>query len=978
MPATLLKTKLYIPPARPRVVTRPHLIRQLNEGLHRKLTLVSAPPGFGKTTLLSEWAHQKDEGRNKNDEGSPQGADAKSQNDESRNIHPSSFNIHPSKIAWVSLDEHDNDPVRFWTYVISSLDMVQPDIGADALALLQEPQAPPIEEILTALINSAAETEDKLALVLDDYHIIENKQIHQALTFLTEHLPPQIHVLITSRSDPPLPLNRLRVRNQLTELRDNDLRFTPAEAAIFLRQIMALDISAEEMSALESRTEGWIAGLQLAALSMQGRRDTQDFVRAFTGSHRYIIDYLAEEVLVQQPAHIRTFLLHTSVLGRLCGPLCDAILDKPPKIQPNGGHGISYAISPSSAASPTASSQEILEYLEQANLFLVPLDDNRRWYRYHHLFADFLREYLRQTTDKETVAHIHRLASRWYAANSSVSEAINHALAAGDADNAVHLIERSIIALLTAGEMIIVQNWLASLPDEIIRARPRLGLGLGWAKIVIGRVKSVVPIVDAAEKALSALDASSPETSQGWTEDEIQSMWGEAATMRAMYFGTQGRAAEAIELCEQALEKLPGDSPIVRSIIMTTLGNSYEMLGDLDKAGEALIEAAAISRGNDNIIIALTATSTLARLEEDQGNLYRAAEFYQQSIDFIEQRVQKRGKPFPGARWAFIEMAELYREWNDLEEAKRYLTTSLEMKKQVKMMGSNLAIAYLILARIRQAEGDSNGAMTAIQQAKQLLEKDMVTAPWINAVEARLWLAQGNLPAAVQWAQSCNLPLDNEFNYGHVPHYIQYPGEFSTLARVYIAQECFEDALNLLNRMYNEVEGLRRNGRLLEILMLQALTLYAQGNTEPALPLLAQAVALAEPGGYVRTFVDEGAPLAYLLQQVKSRGLASNPAYVDKLLAAFKTGEGDTPGVKPTYPIVRQPARPPQPLIEPLSRRELEVLQLVAEGLSNREIAEKLYITVGTAKTHTINIYRKLDVRSRTQAVAKAQELGVL
>ncbi|MCG3208959.1 MAG: HTH-type transcriptional regulator MalT [Anaerolineae bacterium] len=944
MPATLLKTKLYIPPARPRLVGRPHLVRQLDDGLQRKLTLISAPPGFGKTTLLSAWA----------------------------NMHQQQA----ARVAWFSVDQNDNDPVRFWHYAIAALDMAQPNVGADALSLLTEPQAPPIEEILTVLINAMAGSADKLVLVLDDYHLIESDQIHHGLTFFLDHLPPQLHLMITSRSDPPLPLTRLRVRNQLVELRDADLRFTPAEAAIFLNQIMNLELSPDEMAALEGRTEGWIAGLQLAALSMQGRSDAPSFVKAFTGSHRYIIDYLAEEVLAQQPSHIRTFLLHTSILNRLNGPLCDAMLGRT-----NG-----LATGPATAGSqavpgPGAASQEILEYLDQANLFVIPLDSHRRWYRYHHLFADFLSAHLRQTVDPGLQIELHRRACRWYASQGFTSEAINHALDAGDTTEAMRLIESVIIDLLVGGEVVIVSGWLDRLPEALILERPRLGLGKGWSAVMLFQWDEVDKYLTAAETVLAGMDVNDPDRSQGWDARAIENMQGEAAAMRAMLVGSQkNRTEEAVALCEQALEKLPTDTPnsaTARSIIYMTLGNGYEALGKLDQASAALEQALAISLPTNKIIISLTVLSNLARLQEEQGKLQRAAEYYSRAINLVEQKNAEQASPFPAARWTYIELAELNREWNNLEEAKRLLTIAVDLKQQVNILGGNLAIAYLVLARILQAEGDIAGALDAIQQATELTSPTSPVMLWVAAVQARLWLAQGNLAAAAQWGQTSTLLLDNLLD-SRIDHHFHLPGEYLTLARIFMAQEQFEPAEQIIDRLKTAAQATGRNGRLVEIFIVEALLRQAQGDIEAALSTLAGAVALAEPGGFVRIFADEGRAMANLLQQLKNRAVGLNPRYLDKLIGACL----NLP--QPEAPAPAGPAlAPPKPaaqslLIEPLSDRELEVLQLVAEGYSNREIAEKLFITVGTAKTHTINIYRKLDVNSRTQAVARAQEMDLI
>lgn len=946
MPATLLKTKLYIPPVRPRLVDRPHLVRRLNEGLHRKLTLISAPPGFGKTTLVSEWAYKQQQAER-------------------------------VSVAWLSLDDNDNDPVRFWNYAIAALDMAQPGLGSDALSLLTEPQAPPIEEILTVLINAGAGISKKLVLVLDDYHIIETDPIHHALAFFLDHLPPQLQVMMTSRSDPPLPLTRLRVRNQLTELRDTDLRFTPAEAAIFLNQVMNLELSSQDMAALESRTEGWVAGLQLAALSMQGRDDSQRFVRAFTGSHRYIIDYLAEEVLAQQPAHIRTFLLHTSILDRLNGSLCDAVLGK--QSSPTNG---SSPLNGPHAPGAGASGQEILEYLDQANLFVIPLDEHRRWYRYHHLFADFLNAHLRQTVSADKLTTLHRRASHWYAEQGLLTDAVNHALDAGDSTEAIRLIESVIIDLLAGGEVMLVSGWLDKLPESVVLQRPRLSLGRGWASVILFQWDRVEEYLVAAEEALSRLNPSDPERSQGWDARAIQNMQGEAAALRAMLVGSQQfKAAEAADLCKKALEKLPADTPnsaTVRSIIYMTLGNAYEALGDLTQSAVAFENALEISLPASHTVISLTTLSNLARLQEEQGKLHAAADIYRQAIDLIEQKTRERSMPFPGGRWTYIELAELHREWNKLDEAKRLLTIAVEMKQQINMLGGTLAVANLVLARILQAEGDIGGALQTIEQAREQLRPGAPISMWVDAVQARLWLSQGNLAAAVNWAQTSKLALDYPLDI-KADHHFQLPGEYLTLARIYLAQEQFEKSQAIIKQIKAGTQATGRYGRLVEILAVEALLHQASGDIETALSTLMEALSLAEKGGYIRTFADEGKPMAQLLQQLKNRAVGLNAGYIDSLIAACLNQPApalavaaDTPG-----PAVQKAGAVTQ-LIEPLSDRELEVLHLVAEGLSNREIAEKLYITVGTAKTHTINIYRKLDVNSRTQAVARAQDMGLI
>jgi LuxR family maltose regulon positive regulatory protein len=959
----LLTTKLHIPRPRSHLISRPRLTTRLDEGLRdgTRLTLISAPPGFGKTTLLSEWIYQYQNGQ-------PQ--------DEKKKTHPSSFTPalategsagasipHPSNVAWVSLDEYDNDPVRFWSYVITGMDNIQAGLGQDSMAMLQSPQAPPIETTLTHLLNAVAAVPQNCVLILDDYHLIKLEVIHQALSFLLDHLPPHMHLIMTSRIDPPLPLTRLRVRGQLTELREAELRFTLPEALAFFNQMMGLNLSPADVIALEERTEGWIAGLQLAALSMQGLTDASDFVRAFTGSHRYVIDYLAEEVLARQPAHIQQFLLQTSILDRFHGKLCDAVLDIGNNKQPPAKELISTALAPDS----TASSQKILEYLEQANLFLIPLDGERRWYRYHHLFADFLQVHLQQKVIQPELAALHRRASDWYAANGFLAEAIGHALSAGDPELAAELIEQVIINMLIDGEVITVIDWLAALPESMIRSRPRLSLGQAWAMIITTHWDQVEQLVQAAEQVLSAAET----TNQQSADPVARGLWGEIAGVRAMLLGAQGQADQAIELCQQALARLPADNLIVRSIITMNLGNAYELAGNLAMAGQTLTEAINLARAADNLIIVLTASTNLSNVYEERGQLYQAIEVCRQALTLVDRKAAVSGRPSPVAKWAYLRLAEILREQNQFEAAKQYLTIALELEPVLIVPGGSSSIGKLILARILQAQGDHVGANEAIQQAVEA-GKNLPpgAALWPTAIQARLWLAQGRLDSAVHWAETCALPLDENFDYSN------YPGEYAILVRIMLAQGQFENAQALLRRMQSAAEAAGRSGRLVEILLLQALALFWQGKPDQALSPFVRSLTLAEPGGYGRTFIDEGAPVAQLLQLVKTRGLAPAEGYVDALLAVFPA---EMQALTATQETKTHPSSLSfQPLIEPLSERELEVLRLVAAGLSNQEIADKLVIAEGTVKKHLHNIFGKLDVRSRTQAVMRATELQLL
>ncbi len=988
MSTPILTTKLYIPPTRPELVSRPRLIERLNEGLGqnqgfgRKLTLISAPAGFGKTTLVSSWIYDLESdvaGTGKIVNPKPVLSDSRN------NLSTVEVSKIQNRVAWLSLDDADNDPTRFLVYFIAALQQIDPDIGQAAQGMLLSPPVanatavanattPPAETLMTTLINDIAtiSIDTRCVLVLDDYHAIATSAIHDALTFLLDHLPPQMHLVITSRVDPPLPLARLRGRGQLTELRADDLRFTAQEAVTFLNEVMGLNLSTGNVQALETHTEGWITGLQLAALALQaplsqGRSDIESFIANFTGSHRYILDYLIEEVLSRQPENMQKFLLQTSILDRLCGPLCDAVVGR----LESDDQATDNLQKRSVRSVPVSNlqSQEVLEYLEQTNLFIIPLDDERRWYRYHHLFAHSLQEHLRRTVDEEELVMLHRRASTWYAHNELPVEAVNHALAAGDFEQATQLIEQLALAMLTHGEVGTVLSWLQALPEELIHSRPRFSLARAWAMIITDEWEQVEPLLQEAERSLAEGGTGRVENRQNQNEAEVQGMWGEVAAIRAMIANNQGDAAQAIELSRQALERLPEDNLTVRSVITMNLGNAYQSAGNLAQAGQVLAEAVAMAQAAGNLITVLSAaSSSLALLQEEQGHLHQAAQTYRQALQSVEQWTEERGQSrptFPTTGWAYLGLAEVLREQNDLEAAKRYLTIGLQLGQQGNMLGL-MEVGHIIQARILQAQGDAVGAIEAIRQAERLVQKPSPLFPWVAAVQARVWLVQGNLAAAASWAKTCGLRLDDGFNYP------QLPGEYATLVRVLIAQGRFEEALALLKRMHSVAESTGRVGRMLEILILQALTLYAQNNPEQALSPLTRALTIAEPEGYVRIFVDEGLPMVALLRQAASRDIA--PDYVSKLLDAFLIGEHP-----PVYRSrgTEEKENPPA-LIDPLSERELEVLQLVTAGMSNQEIAQKLVIAVSTVKSHTNKIFSKLDVQNRTQAVARARELNLL
>jgi LuxR family maltose regulon positive regulatory protein len=894
MVAPLLTTKLYIPPLRSNLVPRLHLIEQLDEGLHpgHRLTLVSAPAGFGKTTLVSEWLHQG-----------------------------------KWPFTWLSLDDGDNDSTRFLAYLVAALQEIDGNWGRVIQTALCAPQLPPPTVLLAALINEIATDGPDFILALDDYHVIINPSIHDMLAFLLDNLPPQMHLVIMSRADPPLPLSRLRAHGELIEIRADALRFTAEEAVVFLNEVMGLNMTSQQIARLEARTEGWVAGLQLAALSLQGLRHGEDivsFVEAFAGSHRYVMDYLIEEVFNRQPPQIQEFLLQTSILDRLCRPLCDALTG-----QTNG--------------------QEMLERLERANLFLVPLDHHRRWYRYHHLFADLLRDRLQQTRP-DAVPALHRQASEWYEGEGLVAEAFHHALAANDIERATCLAEDNARHMVRRGELTTLLRWLSALPEEVVRSRPRLCVNYAWALLMTGRADAVEPCLRDAEKALARRAASPPMADE---EREIAALRGEVALTRLFLARIRDDLGRTIERSQQNLEQMNEENPFVRGLLHLNLGIAFRRSGEMAKAAHALAEAVRLCQAAGNTLATMIATNNLAWLYEIQGQLRRAAEIRRQVLQSTEECGGPVMQYSPGLGVVHLGLAHSLYEWNELEVAEQHVQEGIALGEPGGYVGV-LVNGYRLLARLRQARGDVRGALAAIHKLERAVRQrnaPQATRDEVAAYQAALWLAQGNVEAASRWAEGVEVSPDD---------HLDTLGEFKaiTLARVLLAQAKPDEAEPLIERLLQAAESEGRMGKVVEILALHALARQAHGDTGGTLASLKRALTLAEPEGYVRTFVDEGTPMAALLRQALVRGIA--PRYVGRLLAAF--GE---------------PAAA-QPLPEPLTGRELEVLRLIVAGLTNQEIADQLVISVATVKRHITNIYGKLGVSHRTQAVARAQELDLL
>jgi LuxR family maltose regulon positive regulatory protein len=885
VPAAILSTKLYIPPSRQSVVLRPRLVQRLNEGLAagNKLILVSAPAGFGKTTLVSEWVAGC---------GRP--------------------------VAWLSLDEGDSDPSRFLTYLIAALQTVAPGMGEGLLALLRSPQPPPPESTWTALLNDIATIPSDVVIVLDDYHVLDAKPVDDALAFLVDHLPPQMHLAIATREDPALPLARLRARGQLTELRAADLRFTPSEAAEFLSRVMDLDLSADEIAALEARTEGWIAGLQLAAISLQGRSDAASFIESFAGSNRFVLDYLVEEVLQRQSEPVQTFLLRTSILDRLCGPLCDAVL-----------------------LDASASSQETLEYLEHANLFLVPLDDERRWYRYHHLFAGLLRQRLQQIAtspggaDGTGVAELHIRASQWYEDNALEIEAFHHAAAANDIERAERLIVGERIPQHSRAAVTAVFDWLDSLPRTVLDARPWLWVRSATVALNAGQTTGVEEKLQAAEKALQNADL------DGKTRDLI----GQIAAVRATLALANYQPEAMINQAHRALEYLHPDNLPFRGRAVRTLGFAYQLQGDRAAARQAYTEAKAIRQASGNINLTVSATTGLGNVQESENQLYEAADTYRCSLQLLGDHSTSN------ADQEFIGLARILYEWNDLDAAEQYGKQSLQLARQYDRAIDRFVICEVFLARLKLARSDVDAAAAMLAEIEHSVrERGFVhRMPEVAAAQVLTMLQQGDLAGAAHLAQAHDLPL--------------------TQARVHLAQGDPSAALAVLEPFRRRVEERAWADELLKTVILQAVGFHALGERARALELLDEALALAEPGGFTRIFVDEGAPMARLLREASSRGV--RPEYVQRLLAAFPVDDAGQ-AVSPATRVAGSR------LAEPLSSRELEVLALIAKGLTNQQIAARLYLSLHTVKAHARSIYAKLEVGSRTQAVAKGQALGFL
>jgi LuxR family maltose regulon positive regulatory protein len=927
MSTPILATKLYIPRLRPQVVSRLRLIERLNEGLHRSLTLIAAPAGFGKTTLLSAWVAGCDR-----------------------------------QVAWLSLDKGDSDPTLFLTYLVAALQTIAPTIGEGVLDMLQSPQPPPPEAILTALLNELTTLPDNFVLILDDYHVIDAQAVDIALTYLVEHLPPQMHLVIATREDPQLPLARLRARSHLTELRAADLRFTASEASAFLSQVMGLSLSAADIAALEDRTEGWIAGLQLAALSMQGHQDIPAFIQAFAGDHRYIVDYLVEEVLQRQPEPVRRFLLQTAILDRLHGPLCDAVTG-----QEEGNAR--------------------LEALERGNFFVVPLDDTRHWYRYHHLFAEVLSARL-LAEQPDQVATLHRRASAWYEQHGSVADAIRHALAAEDFARAADLVELAVPAMARSRQEAMVLGWLNALPDELVRIRPVLSVHYAGALLLHGKLEGVEARLRDAEQWLDTktdrgeLALASSAEMVVVDEAEFRGLPGMIAIYRAAIALALGNVTDTMKYARRALDLVPEDDHHRRGSAAGFLGLAYWTSGDLEAAHRSYAECMALVQRSGHISDAIGCSIALADIRISQGRLREAMSTYERGLQLA---TEQSAILLRGAADMHVGMSELHRERDDLHAARQHLLRSKELGEHTGLP-QNRYRWCVAMARILAAQGDLDGALDLLYEAERLYMGDFFpNVRPIAAWKTRVWVAQGKLVEALDWARERGLSVSDDLSYLREFEHI-------TLVRVLLARSTSDraehsmlEAVELLERLLQAAEAGERKGSIIEILLLQALAHQMQGDISAALVPLERALMLAEPQGYVRIFVDEGPPMAVLLARLheharkRPRAALKNVplAYIEQLLALL-CGERVQEGISPAATSSPSAPAPARPLLDPLTERELEVLRLIAAGLSNRAIAARLVLAVSTVKSYVNTIYGKLQVESRTQAVARARALHLL
>ena len=901
MAARILKTKLFVPPLRQTLVARSVLMARLDEVQKRPLALISAPAGYGKTTLVTNWLNERAA-------------------DSSFILHPSSF-----KTAWLSLEESDNDPVRFLRYVVAALQTAVPDLPDDVTGVLDEQSVVAVDGFLTDLLNALTAVSQPIILVLDDYHMIQDDDIHDGIAFLLDHMPPNLHLIVTTREDPPLPLARLRGRGQLVEIRQADLAFMEAEAAEFLNDVMGLSLTEQAVTALAARTEGWITGLQMAALSMQGQNDVESFLAAFTGSHRYVLDYLMEEVWQRQPPEIQQFLLQTAVLDELCADLCDAVLQA------------AFPI-------PKPQSQEILEYLDRTNLFIIPLDEGRQWYRYHHLYADLLQQRLLQSAP-ERVPVLHEVAGAWYEENGRLPEAIEHYLAGEAYDQAATLILQVADEYMMRSEVDTLLGWVGGLPHDVIGERPLLFVYQAGAYLLAGM--SFNTIEEHLEEAL--------DHSNGTASAEVNVLRGLLAIFRA-------DIEESEQLSQMALQLLPEENKFLRSLVVQNLALVQTLNNDIDSVVAGLLAAAEVCAAAGNVMSQVVCLSHAGEFSIYGGCLNAAKTYYEQAI---EAAVDSQKRPLPIMGIPKMGLAELYREWNDLDKAAALAEEGLALIQRWGDLGG--LDGYTWLARIKQAQGDEAGAVAIIEKAAEIaarFDASELDDYMVGVFRARLDIEQGRIETAVRWFEESGLHNDVWTN---TPYHM-WEASCLTLIRLAIARQDYQDALDRIDELIPRAEEMKRLGNIIDALVLKAAVHFSSNRLQEAQTALQKALILAEPEKYCRIFIDKGEPIRQLLLTLQQTSQPANlPTYISQLLTAFQSSERK-------YPVSTLQAS----LVDPLSERELEVLQYIAAGCTNRQIADQLFVAQSTVKTHINNIYSKLGVSDRAEAISQAHALGII
>ena len=900
----LLATKLQVPRSRPGLVARPRLADQLDEALGRGLVLVTAPAGYGKSVLVSQWAR-----------GMAQ------------------------PVAWLSLDEADNDPVRFWRHVLAALDMARPGIAERVGPLAGPPPPPAYDPLVSALINDfmAEPGSPDVVLVFDDYHLVGSQSVHASVRFLLEHRPPQLPVVLVSRSDPPLGLPRYRGRGELGEVRAADLRFTVDEAAALLRQVSA-DLAPSAVAALAERTEGWAVGLQLAALSLRTQPDADRFVAAFTGSHRYILDYLTEEVLGRQRAEVRDFLLETSVLDRLNGSLCDAVTGRD-------------------------DSQELLEEVDRSGLFVVQLDDVRAWWRYHHLFADLLRARLEQ--EPERARRLHGNAAAWYEQHGLPDDAIRHALAAGEQEWAARLVEEHFDTVFNLrGEQATIRTWLPALSEDLVRSRPRLLLAQAQMASMRGDLQAMEPLLDAAEEVIGRADDESFAPSTGPEGSLLVNPRAMLALQRSYAAQLRGDAAATAAFTRAAMDHVDENELMLTAAVQGFLAMAEWLPGRLAAAEEAFESSLGWWRRAGQVTTTAWGYYCLARLQRGQGRLDSAVRTCERALEAAGESARRLP---PAAGPALAGLGQVAYQRDDLDRASEYVDQAITLCRQF-VHTPPLAAGLVTLAWIRQASGDQEGARDAMAEAESFSPGPPGLLNPVPAERARLLLAQGDVARAEQWSADCGLDAEDRRDYPHEPSQL-------VLARVLLARDRADRALVLLGRLDAAAAAQRRTGSLIEIRAIRAMALAALGDGAGATAALTSALQLGCPQGYVRVFADEGPAMAAVLgrliaAQRNDQGAAAIAVtYLARLQRAFGTG-GATGGAA---------ARPQPPrLIEQLTGREREVLAMLAAGQSNQNIAGRLFVSLDTVKKHVSHVLGKLGAANRTEAVARARELGLI